>query len=180
MATKWKICRDGKRRPFGRIKRTKAEAVVEFWKKVKQGGKDDCWPWIGRPRSEKQGYGGFWFNGKHWRTHRFAFWITRRRLPKNKLICHECDNPPCCNPEHLFAGTNKDNYEDCLKKGRAYRERGEDRYNATLTEADVREIRRRYKFRGGKNSGVSLAKEFGVWRTMIHAIVSRKRWKHVK
>ena len=58
-------------------------------------------------------------------------------------------------------------------------EKGEDRYNAVLTEDDVREIRARYVFRGGKNSARGLAKEFGVGYTMISAITHGHRWKHV-
>lgn len=67
-----------------------------------------------------------------------------------------------------------------MSKGRGNREIGEDRYNATLTEDKIREIRKRYLPRDKKNSGRALAKEFGVWPTMICAIIQRKRWKHVK
>jgi len=110
-------------------------------------------------------------------THRLAWFLTFG--PPKHLICHDCDNPPCCNPSHLFDGTTLDNALDCIAKGRGNRERGEDRYNATLTANDIAEIRRRYKFRDKSDGGVALAKEFGVGKTMISSIVCGHRWKHV-
>jgi hypothetical protein len=111
-------------------------------------------------------------------AHRVAFELFHRPLLGRELVCHRCDNPPCCNPHHLFAGTHLDNTHDCISKGRMRKERGVDRYNAKLTEDQVRAIRKSYIPR---IVGVdALAREFPVSRSMIYSIVTYKRWKHVK
>jgi hypothetical protein len=101
------------------------------------------------------------------------------KIPDGMLVCHKCDNTKCVNPAHLFLGTNKDNAQDSIKKGRAHREFGEQRYNAVLTDDKVKEIRARYTPRHPLNSGLRLAEEFGVGKTMISAIVNNRRWKHL-
>jgi hypothetical protein len=79
-----------------------------FWSKVIKT--DTCWLWPGKGK----GYG--WF-GDH-RAHRVAFFLTHKRLPKDKLICHRCDNPRCVRPDHLFEGTYQDNAKDAYHKGK--------------------------------------------------------------
>lgn len=91
--------------------------ITEFWNFVDIRGEDDCWEW---QRSRRiQGYGQFWFQGKLWGASRLAYHLTHGAIPEGKLICHTCDNPPCCNPNHLFAGTPRDNTLDMYRKGRA-------------------------------------------------------------
>lgn len=172
------------RGPDGRItgtqRRTQEQIVEDFWKRVAKGSPDECWEWQ-RARNERHAgrdYGIMWVNGKKWKTHVFSYVLHFG--PVNGLwVLHRCDNPPCCNPNHLFLGTCKDNVHDMISKGRAVRERGEDRYNARLTEDDIREIRRRCVRWDKLNSQTALAKEFGVYHTMIHAIITGRRWKHV-
>lgn len=112
-------------------------------------------------------------------AHRVAWIITHGEVPKGMLVCHKCDNPPCCNPNHLFLGTHADNVRDCVRKKRKNPVHGERQWCAILSESDVREIRRRYVFRGGKNSTLGLAKEFGVDRSTITAITTGRIWKHI-
>lgn len=174
-------CKDGVKRPRKSV-RTVEEQKSDFWERVKIGGKDECWPWTGGVSELKEGrnYGVVWMAGVKKKTHRVAFEFTKGQIEKGLLVCHTCDNPICCNPNHLFQGTNLDNMRDCLSKGRGRKEHGEDRYNAKLTEDDVRQIRRRFVKRCPKNGLAALGREFGVYDTMIHSIVTRKRWKHVK
>jgi hypothetical protein len=78
----------------------------------------ECWPWKGGMNNK--GYGKFKFLGKTVSAHRIAFLFEYGYLPKKPHeVCHTCDNPPCCNPTHLFEGTRSDNMRDCVKKGRS-------------------------------------------------------------
>lgn len=88
-----------------------------FWVKVDRRGDDECWPWTAC-RSQK-GYGRFRFNGNQTNAHRVAFILTRGPIADALLVCHRCDNPICCNPAHLFLGSNADNMADMVRKGRS-------------------------------------------------------------
>ncbi len=90
------------------------------------------------------------------------------------MVLHRCDNPRCIALDHPFLGTNQDNVDDKVRKGRhAF---GERNGRAGLTEDDVRQIRRDYA-RGERQ--VDLAKRFSVHQTHISLIVTRKEWAHV-
>jgi HNH endonuclease len=78
----------------------------------------DCWIWQGG--TNNIGY-GFIRDGKRMRTaHRVSFEIhNHQKIPKFMCVCHTCDNPLCVNPDHLWLGTRKQNYDDMVNKGRA-------------------------------------------------------------
>ena len=140
-----------------------------FWSHVdKSGGPDVCWPWTAY--CNKLGYGVFGLNGKTVLAHRFAF----GPVPEGKIICHSCDNPPCCNELHLWAGTDASNRADMEAKGRQVILRGVDHGKARITEDDVRAIRRR-----AKENHRLLAGEFGIKRAAINKIVNFRNWRHV-
>jgi hypothetical protein len=86
--------------------------ITRFWDNVNVGSDDECWEWQGS-RTEA-GYGLMWYDGKLRYAHRIAI-----DLEGDLFACHKCDNPPCVNPNHLFVGTQKDNVQDMLSKGRA-------------------------------------------------------------
>lgn len=77
---------------------------------------NECWLYIGARHG--QGYGLFRDDGKLWRAHRFAYEMWIGPIPNGMQVLHQCDNPPCCNPTHLFLGTNSDNVQDAIEKGR--------------------------------------------------------------
>lgn len=90
-------------------------------------------------------------------------------------VCHKCDNRACINPEHLFLGTKGDNNRDRHSKGRT--NKGVDRPDAKLTEADVRKIRQLYDT--GLFSQRALARKFDVSQPLIGYVVRRENWTHV-
>ena len=77
---------------------------------------DGCWEWPGA--REKSGYGSLSHGGKKKKAHRMAWELVNGPIPEGKLVCHRCDNPPCCPPDHLFIGTQRDNLHDAILKGR--------------------------------------------------------------
>lgn len=94
-----------------------------FWRNVEKGGEDECWNWIKAVGSH--GYGEVRIvrksTGKpiNEGAHRYSFILHGGYIEKGKRICHTCDNKRCCNPKHLWKGTQTQNLEDMHKKGRA-------------------------------------------------------------
>lgn len=162
-----------------------SKTAERFWSKVSISGPDDCWEWTAYRSAS--GYGQLAVDGKAKKAHRVAYEIANGPIEPGMFVCHHCDNPPCCNPAHLFSGTPADNCHDMLKKGRHVRpERdesavnyccGEDSNFSKLTEAAVRDIRSRKK--AGERTN-DLANEYGVDRTLIWQITTRRAWKHVE
>ena len=161
----------------GYYKRLTTEEL--FHKKVKKS-KDGCWIWTAG--SIRGGYGAFFSKGKNILAHRYAYELYREKIPSGMFVCHKCDNPPCVNPEHLFLGTNLDNFQDMVKKGRAsfvneHRiVRGEENGLSKLKENQVRKI----KQLSATHSQSALSKMFNCHQTNIHYILSGKTWSHVK
>ena len=75
-----------------------------------------CLEWTRYTRSS--GYGLIGIDRARVYTHRFAWELANGPIPDGMFICHHCDNPPCCDPEHLFMGTVADNSADMITKGR--------------------------------------------------------------
>lgn len=172
---------------------TRAEAVViaraakaakvpplseRFWSKVDVRGDDECWHWKAAPRRKDQGYGAFWMDGRHHPSSKVAWLLTNGDVPDGMEVCHQCDNPPCCNPKHLFLGTRQENNDDKVSKSRhAY---GARNGNARLTPEQVQFIRS-HKPPGVKRlaNGITgaLAEQFGVTKQYISEILGNKSWR---
>lgn len=96
-----------------------ADFVAGFWQCVATRGEDDCWEWKGRRTPE--GYGSVTASQKMILAHRLAYVLSYGSPKRGLCVCHTCDNPPCCNPNHLWVGTLGDNTKDMWDKGRAKR-----------------------------------------------------------
>ena len=144
------------------------KAAERFWQKVDStGGENACWPWNGA--RDSCGYGGVSINYKNHGAHRISFVLSSGVIPRGLCILHRCDNPPCCNPAHLFTGTHYENTIDKIKKGRAVRQ---PRIIRKLSDEDVREIRRRRA--SGENCS-SIASSFGIHRITARDLSNFKR-----
>jgi hypothetical protein len=154
--------------------------AVRFWQLVEvMPGANGCWLWRGYINDS--GYGEIRIGGKLYRTHRVTYEMTHGLIRGKLFVCHNCpggDNPACCNPEHLFLGTQLDNMSDAASKGRFCNQaRGERARTAKLTASQVLEIRARAATTGVQL--IELAAEFGVSPTNIGSIVHRRTWQHV-
>jgi len=146
-----------------------------FLKRVVVNGPNDCWPWTGSVM--KAGWHGQWRTsaGKIEPTHRGAWRLMKGDIPAGMSVLHKCDNPICCNPSHLFIGTQSDNARDMWDKGRAKPKTnvGSAHGMSKLTEDLVRDIR------SSKESGVDIARRLGLSATTVCDIRKRRTWKHL-
>lgn len=152
-----------------------------LWSRVdRSGGPDACWPWVGGG-GHVFGYGQIWDAdlGRAEGAHRVAYRLVNGAIPEDApCIRHTCDNPPCCNPAHLVAGTQSENLGDMSARGRrgSYDRRGESNPFARLSASDVREIRARY---AAGERPKAIGRSYGVTRSCVGRIVSRQTWAHV-
>lgn len=151
------------------------QAIADrFWSKVAK--KDGCWEWM---RRRDSGYGVFKVHCggrvRYLTASRVAYVLTLGPVPDAHFVCHRCDNPPCCNPEHLFAATLQENFRDMMRKGRSCR--GEDKPSARLTEGQVLEIREKYRAGCWPSR---LAVEYRVSASHVKRVAQGKKWKHLK
>lgn len=150
-----------------------------FWAKVRRGDPRECWPWLGSKKASKDAYGRFKIKSYVTVTaSRLAYAIAYGEEPGDLSVLHSCDNPPCCNPAHLFLGTVKDNSQDMVRKGRAnngYRKGSSNGANK-LTARQVYDVWR--CIRRGMNN-CEIGRRFGVHHSTISVIRRGKFWKHV-
>lgn len=142
------------------------EAQARFWSKVEKS--DGCWLWTAARIT--RGYGMFSFKDTPLTAHQVAYVLSFGPIPEGKHICHHCDTPPCCRPDHLYAGTPAQNMADRDKRGRAVHPRGERHGQSKLTLQQVQIIRT------DPAMGSELAARFGVSRATVSNIRNNHIW----
>lgn len=156
----------------GKGRRQSREIVeAKFWSAIDMRSEGECWNWKGSLTEwgygliKKFGYGP---------SNRLAYFLSKGPIPPGLCVRHTCDNPVCCNPQHLILGTNQENTADRVARNRSAR--GERHGSARLTESQVIEIRRLYA--EGHGSPM-LARMFGVGKSQINRILTGEKWGHV-
>lgn len=157
-------------------KYTPKQRVDAFWSKVKLPdliGTDECREW--QASCNQGGYGSFGIGNYTTRpAHRIAYQIANGAIPDGLDVLHCCDNPPCCNPDHLRLGTDLDNVRDMISKGRRSSTAGVNNPRVKLTPDQVVQVR------NSVESARSLALRLGVCDNTILNIRSRRTWRHIE
>jgi len=160
--------------------KTPIERVLKKVVKLPWSG---CWIFTGAINDAGYGIVGLGKRGEpNDRAHRITYRHFKGDIPKGMFVCHTCDVPSCCNPYHLFLGTNQDNVNDMVKKKRNSKPPrnlhivGEVHVLSKFTNEEVVELRKQYV--NGK-SMYRLAKDNNVAQSTMQRIIQGKRYKNV-
>lgn len=152
--------------------KTLEQEVSRFWSKVIILSIDNCWEWQGGINHD--GYGNFYTNSDHIFAHIFSWESTFGKITnKDSRVLHKCDNPKCVNPNHLFLGTQQDNIQDMMNKGRQGHRFGRVNGRTVLSESDVYEIR---KLREGGMTYKGIAKKKNVSEGCVNHVLNGRHW----
>ena len=132
-----------------------------------------CWNW--KKSKSKSGYACITWKGQKKRGNRISYQTFKGMIPEGLLVCHQCDNRLCLNPEHLFLGNQKENMRDAQKKNRSIK--GEKVSISKLKEKEVLQIREMAKMR--EKSHEKIGEMFGVSQSTVSLIAKRLIWKHI-
>lgn len=136
----------------------------KFWIKIDIRGPDDCWLWT---KGTNGIYGLCW----DWRVkrnrpaHVIAWELYHKMSIGTRLGLHRCDNPPCCNPKHVFRGTYKRNMEDMQKKGRD----NYTGYSRKVSHKDFLKMKKKYPNLTQEQLGIRLGVHTETIRRYINA-----------
>lgn len=173
-----------------------------FWAKVSKA--DGCWLWTGA-RKNKQGHGSIGIRGRTVCAHRVSWMLANGDIPEGLCVLHKCDVPACVNPDHLYAGTHRQNMRDAAERNRmvagdkhwtrrepervaairkkTYREhpefilRGQAAGAAKLTDEAAKTI---LSLRGGEYLQREIAVAAGVTQQTVSLIWRGKNWAHLQ
>jgi hypothetical protein len=151
------------------IPKITAATAVRFWTLVDRSTPEECWLW--RSYKDADGRGRFKIGGTEYKAPRLAYFLSHGVDLGSLNANHSCDNPACCNPAHLWPGTQQDGMRDMQAKGR--NPKGSRHGNARLTEQQVSWIRQ------SPLPGRIAARLLNVSDATISMVRSRRRWGHV-
>jgi len=149
------------------------EDIERFLSKINRRSETECWEWTA---GKESGYGRFRVGGRDGKAYiatRLMWRLVHGTDPAGQLILHTCDNRACCNPAHLFIGSDTDNSRDREAKGRGNHARGQEHGLTSLTDEDVVHI---YQ---SSESHAELGRRYGVSDVTIRNIREGKTWQHV-
>ena len=152
------------------IPKTPLERLMEKIEIITESG---CWIFMGY--IDINGYG--MIGGENIKVvlaHRLSYKLFHGELEEGLFVCHKCDIPSCCNPHHLFLGTQKDNMADAARKKRM--PRGEKNARSKLT---IEQIRMIIECKKSKGNLKKLTKELPVTYNHVCQIASGKITKYV-
>jgi predicted DNA-binding protein YlxM (UPF0122 family) len=152
------------------------DAEYRFKRKYEVNEDTGCWEWTAA--TDKDGYGVHSDNdGDYIRAHRFAYQEYKDGIPNDAFILHECDNPSCANPDHLYAGTHEDNMQDAKERTDTFSTEKQREKKRKLTKEQVIEIRERYQ--SEDVSMLDLADIYGLHNSSIHELLHGGTWSDV-
>lgn len=137
-----------------------------FYLKVDKRSDSECWNWTG---CKVDGYGMFAIQSQPFLSNRVAYFIAYQE-PGQIRVCHECNNRACCNPGHLYLGSQSENIKQMFADRRCTHA-SELNPRATLSDANVIEIRRLHE---SGTKPTELADKFHVSKNTVHKIVYHK------
>lgn len=148
-----------------------------FFEKI-SWGISDCWNWCGCTDSTGYGRTSNRFTNQNF-AHRWSYELFNGEIPDGLKVLHKCDNPSCVNPEHLFLGTQQENVQDMVQKGRHVYGlgKGEKSPNHKLTKEEVLEMRKAYESK--KYTYKQLAKMFNISVMTMYRAVTKRSWGNV-
>jgi len=155
---------------------TRKPFLERFFKAFKVSQTKECWEWQRTPNAN--GYGVITNEGKSITASRASYEIYLGKIPKGKLVLHKCDNKLCVNPNHLYAGTQKQNIRDYLKSDNYKpptgnkKQRGHKNVKAKLNEKKVLQIR--------FSSAQDIARKYKISECTVWAIKSKRTWSWLK
>jgi HNH endonuclease len=145
-----------------------------LFSKIIKNKKTGCWEWIG---TKKRGYGYMKINGKDKAIHRLLYERYKGKILSEMNVCHTCDNPSCCNPDHLWLGTQTQNIHDCVEKKRDNKRKGETHLRTKITEKQAIEIKIQY--RNGIKPTV-ICRLMNIPYSTVYKICINENWKHIE
>jgi hypothetical protein len=147
------------------------EALLQNYnKRIRLKAQGECWVCVSH-LPDGYGYMRAVFEGKQQALHRFVYRKIKGEITRDKVIMHSCDTPACCRPKHLLQGSQRENLQDCVNKGR--NRHGVGHHAAKLQDRDVVRI-----FRSSKPHR-ALAARYRVAHVVIGKIKRRQTWKHI-
>lgn len=151
-----------------------ASIADAFWHHCVPITGEECWEWNGA--FFKSGYGSLSYHSKSHLAHRVSYEIHKGPIPEGMHILHSCDNRKCTNPAHLRVGTQADNVDDMISRGRNRPPQDRQAGRAKISDADAIQIR---KLCSDGLAFKEIADRYGLSKSAIKKIHYRETWKHI-